>query len=298
MTPYKNLYEVVKHRPGLRQADVAKVLGVARCSVHRALAKNHGGKLLMETAKLLWPMEYRPQTVADYLVFGMALPPLEKPPANVEGHCVLTGISVEVGYRAMDIVPNAAGEFLDLLPGGVGGYLSENAARALRGTWNLGSRVIFEDGTHYHPLIARDPKHPERPIWSDLVRELWPARRGENVLVILTTDAKKRIWPRARIGAIGETTPVLIYDVTGFGLSSVQMIGWPVLLETLAPVETIYSMGFTKHSIRYSLLRQWKLAQEIGIGEAMRLDRQLKPLREEPEFAMAVIIARKKEAEK
>lgn len=251
----------------------------------------------METENdLLWPADYQPQTTADFLVFGMELPPLDSPPVSImTTHCALTGIPIEIGYRAMEIIPAAAGEFLDLLPGGVNGYLSENAARAFKRTWNLGSRVIFEDGTHYHPLIARDPKHPERPIWSDLVREFWPARQGDNVLMILTTDVKKRVWHRARIGAIGETIPVFIYDVAGWGLASVQVINWPVLLKTLQTVEDTYSLGFTKNYIRYSLLSQQSLVQKLGLYQVMNLDKILRPLRETPEFAMAVIIAQKKE---
>ena len=100
---------------------------------------------------LIWPADYHPQTVADYLVLGMEIPPLKMEPISVPDgtYCIITGVSTWVGYPAADIVPDAAGEFLDLLPGGVGGYLSENTARAFKGSWNLGSRVIFEDGTHY-----------------------------------------------------------------------------------------------------------------------------------------------------
>lgn len=311
---YDKIYSVVAKRPGLHQADIAQEIQTERSVVRRALASNHNGKnLMMETKRgLLWPADYHPQTVADFLVFGMGLPPLDSLPTDVTAHCALTGISIEAGYPAMDVVPAAAGEFLDLLPGEIGGYFSENTARALKGTWNLGSRVIFEDGTHYHPLIARDSKQPERPCWSGLVRRLWPARRGENVLMILTTDVKKRVWHRARIGALGETTSIFIYDVAdqvvatpqgtmviryASALSSVQIISWPILLETLDLIEAIYALGFMKSSIQCSLLRQWKLAQEIGIGEAIRLDKQLRPLREKPEFAMAVIIAQKKETE-
>ena len=248
---------------------------------------------------MIWPADYHPQTVADYLVFGMEIPPLKTEPISVPDgtYCIVTGVSARVGYPAADIVPDAAGEFLDLLPGGVGGYLSENTARAFKGSWNLGSRVIFEDGTHYHPLIARDPKG-ERPCWSDLVRDLWPTRRDENVLMILTTDVKKRVWHRARIGTLGETTPVFIYDVVDSGLASVQIINWPVLLETLDFLEKVYGMGFSKNDIRQSLLRKWSRVQSFGIRQVIDLENRLKPLRATPEFAMAIIITQKKGATK
>jgi len=282
----------------MRRTDVQLRAGLAsRSCVTRALANDFEGALMMEDEKgLLWPADFTPRSVADYLVFGMKIAPLKSLPTPVSDgtHCAITGVPISFGYPAHDIVPDAAGEFLDLLPGGAGGYLSEMAARALKGSWNLGSRVIFEDGTHYHPLIARDPKG-KRPCWSDLVRELWPIRRNENVLMILTTDVKKRVWHRARIGAFGTATPVFVYDVIDSGLSSVQSINWPVLMETLDFVEEVYEKGFSKNGIRQSLLREWSRVQSVGIRQVIGLENRLKPLRAMSEFAMAVIIAQKKE---
>jgi hypothetical protein len=292
---YSRICMIANTRPGMRQIDIARELKEQRCTIYRALA--YDDARLMEK-QMIWPADYHPQTVSDYLVFGMELSPLTQPPIALpdDSMCALTGIPISFGYPASKIVPNAAGEFLDLLPGGVGGYLSENTARAFKGTWNLGSRVVFEDGTHYHPLIARDPRG-ERPCWSDLVWELWPAHQNEGMLMILVTDVKKRVWHRARIGVLGETTPVFIYDVTGSGLAGVQAINWPVLLEVLTVVENVYTMGFSKRGIRDSLLREWSRAQALGIHQAMRLENRLRPLRATPEFAMAVIIAQKKESE-
>jgi hypothetical protein len=164
----------------------------------------------------------------------------------------------------------------------------------MKGSWNLGSRIIFEDGTHYHPLIARDPKS-ERPCWSDLVQTLWKERYGQSVLMILATDVKKRVWHRAQVGTLGNTTPVYIYDVADSGLAAIQIINWKALLEILDFIENIYSMGFSKNGIRYSLLREWSRVQLYGVRQVINLDNQLKPLRELTEFEMAVIIAQKKE---
>ncbi|MCI0549404.1 MAG: hypothetical protein L0287_00460 [Anaerolineae bacterium] len=232
-------------------------------------------------------------TVTDYLVNGLQIPPLDEPPKPITASCAITGVPITQGYSVWDIVPDSAGEYLDLLHG-TNGYVSETAARAIKGTWNLGSRIIFDDGTHYHPLIARDKKG-ERPCWSDLVRHLWNEKRGESVLMILTTDVKKRVWHKARIGVLGRATPVMIYDITDSGLSSVQVIDWVVLLEILDVVENIYSMGFSKNGIRYSLLREWSRVQSFGTRQVIDLDNQLKPLREKTEFSMAVLISQKKE---
>lgn len=233
-------------------------------------------------------------TVAEYLVNGLKIPPLDEPAKPINSVCAMTGVQITHGYPIWDIVPHESGEFLDFLPNGVNGYISETAARAIKGTWNLGSRIIFANGDHYHPLIARD-KNGERPCWSDLARQLWMERRGQSVLMILTTDFKKRVWHRSRIGVLGSATPVMIHDVADSGISSVQIIDWAVLLETLDVVENIYSMGFSKNGIRHSLLREWNRVQSFGARHVIELDNQLKPLREKTEFTMAVIIAQKKE---
>lgn len=287
------------NNPGQTQAQIARSLGLRRFEVHRKIYEmEKKGFLLYSEGAKLYPAflstERRIMTVADFLVTGLQIPPLDEPPKPVTAVCSVTGLPITHGYPVWDIVPDSAGEFLDLLPNGVNGHISETAARAIKGTWNLGSRIIFEDGTHYHPLIARDKKG-ERPCWSDLARQLWQERRGQSVLMILTTDPKKRVWHKARIGALGNATPVMVYDVADSGLSSVQVIDWVVLLEILDTVEKIYSMGFSKNGIRYSLLREWSRVQAFGTRQVIDLDNQLKTLREKTEFAMAVLIAQKQE---
>jgi hypothetical protein len=293
-------FHLVKN-PGQTQAQIARHLGLRRFEIHRKIYEmEKKGYLLFSEGAKLYPAflstERSLMTVADYLVSGLGIPPLDEPSKPVTAVCAVTGLSITNGYPVWDIVPDSAGEFLDLLPNGVNGYVSETAARAIKGTWNLGSRIIFEDGTHYHPLIARD-KTGERPCWSDLARTLWQERRGQSVLMILTTDVKKRVWHKARIGAFGNATPVMVYDVADSGLSSVQVIDWVVLLEILDTVENVYSMGFSKNGIRYSLLREWSRVQSFGTRQVVDLDNQLKPLREKTEFAMAVLISQKKETE-
>ena len=74
-----------------------------------------------------------------------------------------------------------------------------------------------------------------------------------------------------------------------------QLIAWPILLETLDLVESIYTMGFSKMGIRLSLLRESSRVRSFGIRQVIDLENQLKPLRATPEFAVAVIIAQRKE---
>lgn len=234
--------------------------------------------------------------VADFLVKGLGIQPLiEYELKKIEGgsRCLLSGQYITEGYSVWDIIPSSTGEFLDFLPGGMVGYLSETVARAIKGTWNLGSRVIFEDGTHYHPLIARDQKK-ERPCWSELVRQIWKERAGQKVLIILATDPKKRIWNRARIGVLGSTTPVLLFD-TDNCLLATKLMDWVELLRILDIIEEVYTLGFSKRGIQQSLLSEWSRVQKYGIKKVIEIDNLLKTLRAKAEFTMALLIAQKGE---
>ena len=234
-------------------------------------------------------------TITSYIVQGMSIPPLEKAPEPVPAgtRCALTGEPIERGYLVWDIINNTVGEYLDLLGGQPTGWISEDTARAFKGSWNMGSWLIFEDGTGYHPLISREQAEAqERPCWSDLVREVWPAREGEGVLCILATDVKKRVWPKARLGFLGRSTPVMIHDPK-LNLSSVLRINWTRMVEVLDMVEEIYALGFAKPNIRENLLRDLKRSSVAGYSKTIAWERELMGLRATPEFQMAYLIAQK-----
>ncbi len=293
-----SIYDFLVERPGCRQTDVANGLHLRRARVNKVLASDgYGDVLIMEdNNRLLYPIDYRPVTVADYIAFGMGLKPLEAVAERVPDgtHCALSGIEITYGYPLWSVVPDSAGEFLDMLGGATEGYVAENVARAFKGTWNMGSWLIFEDGAGFHPLIAREAALKQgRPCWSDLVRQIWPDREGQPLVGILTTDFKKRLWPRARVGALGNHTRVYVHDPEN-DLSANLVLDWPKFMEVLDFVETIYTLGFSKPAIRQTLTHEWKAAQTIGLAETLRLERELQNLRPAPEFAPALIMAQKK----
>lgn len=251
-------------------------------------------------------MSYYP-TPADLIAEGLGLSlsdglQAEEVPAGTT--CAITGQPIARGFRVADMVTDATAEFLDCFRGGVHGWVSENAARCFKnadpkkGNPTARSFLIFQGGPCYVPLINRAAAREQgRPCWSDLVREVWPERRGQICLAILTTDTKKRLWPRARVGALGSKTPVLLYDGE-MALNEVRLIDWEALVDCLELVEEIYTCGFGKEAIAEGLFFNMTVAMKVGIDFTLRLEKRLVSWRARPEFAMALLIAQRKEESK
>lgn len=244
-------------------------------------------------------------TPADFLAHGLGLGPLSTPPQPVPPGttCAITGQPINVGYPVADMVTDATNEFLDCFRGGVHGYVSDAAARCFKnsdpkkGNPTARAAMIFEDGTYYNPLISRDSAiKNERPCWSELVRDVWPVRAGQRLLIILTTDMKRRLWIRSRVGTLGARTPVFYYDSETAGNESL-LIDWSRLVECLDAVEEVYTAGFVKPSIRECLWRQTKAVEEVGFAQTRASERAMQGWRGTPEFQVATLIAQKHQEE-
>ena len=238
---------------------------------------------------------------ADFLARGLGLGPLSEPPVAVPVGtcCAITGQSLIAGYPVADMVTDTTNEFLDCFRGGVGGWVSENAARCFKnasprdGNPTARAVMVFEDGTYFNPLISLASAVAQgRPCWSRLVREVWQTHCAQRVLIILTTDMKRRLWIRARIGALGPQTPVLYYDSETAG-NEVLLINWPRLLECLDLVEEVYVAGFPKAAIRESLYSTTRAIEQVGWVGMRQYERAVAPWRGTPEFQVACLIAQK-----
>ena len=207
----------------------------------------------------------------------------------------MSGAPMTRGYAVADITTPATNEFMDTFRGNCAGHVCEAVGRLFRQDHNMGARMVFEDGTAYHPLIsaasAADSAE-DRPSWSDLVRRVWPWKRGQNVVIILTTDTKKRLWPRAFAGPLGENTPIFIHD-SGLCISESRLVNWVILLARLDLIEEVYAAGFSKRAIGDGLLRETKAVAAVGLSRAIRYNRALSSVRCAPEFAPALLIAQK-----
>jgi hypothetical protein len=240
------------------------------------------------------------KNIADFLTYGIGLPELDMPPQQIDNGatCAITGEKIAEGYPVMDIISKSTGEYLDLLGGYSSEWLSESAARAFKGSWNMGSRLVFEDGVHYHPLVSRkEAAKQSRACWSDLVREVYPDRFGQRMVMILTTDFKKRIWPRGRAGILGDATDVLVHDMKQGVFDVLQVNWWPKLLKILDVFEEVYTYGFVKPVIANCLYLDHKTMETIGVTATTDYEKYLSRIRNTNEFKIAMIIAQKTEGE-
>lgn len=137
------------------------------------------------------------------------------------------------------------------------------------------------------PTIAPDPSG-QRPTWRQALATLNPELPR---VCILTTDPKKRVWPFAQVSQ-GDRLSLYLHD-PGRGISGNRVVSLNGLLNTLAVVEGIYALGFSKQAIERGLLGDLKRAQGLGIPATVAHERSLQGLRQTPEFLPALIIAQK-----
>lgn len=242
---------------------------------------------------------------ADILTKALNLPDLAKPPMIFPTlrYDAVFGQPIRRGYAVMDVTTSATTEFMDQFHGCPDGWIADTTARCYRSKAPddrapLGrialATIAFADGALWNPVINLASATPTRPTWRDLVRALWPARAGQQCVMILTTDPKKRLWPRAQVGVLGAHTPVLVHD-NEIGVSRILWVDWPQLLTALDMVEQVYRAGFSKPAIRESLWLGRQAVQHNGILATRRLEEHLAAWRACSEFTIAVLIAQKEQ---
>lgn len=232
-------------------------------------------------------------TTTEIISKAMALPAPDLPLVEFDSprHCCVTGEVVTSGYDAKTVFDGATGFHADTVTGLFGGVVSDATARVHKNSWNMGSRVFTESGAHYRPLVSvKSAIEQQRPCWRDLARELSERHAGEQVVIILTDDFKKRHWHLCRAGFVGEATPVFVQNAD-HQVSGVLMVNWPRMIEMLDLLETLYTQGFTLASLATSLLSQSKI---LPLIEAVKYEQQLSAMRGTPEFIVAHIIAQKR----
>lgn len=137
------------------------------------------------------------------------------------------------------------------------------------------------------PTIAPDPAG-QRPTWGQALAALDPTRPR---VCILTTDPKKRVWPFAQVSQ-GDRLSMYVHDPSR-GISGNRVVSLSLLLTTIAGIEAIYNLGFSKTAIERGLLDDLKRAKALGIPDTVAHERYLQSVRILPEFLTSLIVAQK-----
>lgn len=236
-----------------------------------------------------------PDLLAETLTYRLPDPPKTCPDGT---RCAITGAPIAVGYPVMELVTPATNEFLNTFRGQPHGWASESAARCFRAHSKNGGTLsrswfVIPDVIAASPMINRESAVEQgRPCWSDIVRSVWPEHAGKPALVILTTNTKKRLWPLARVGILGERTDVYLYD-SDMNIAENRPVSWPRFIATLDAVETALEAGFSRRYVANGLLADPQA--RVDPKRARQLEQTLSPMRRILEWPMAILIARKPE---
>lgn len=204
--------------------------------------------------------------------------------------CAITGEIITHGYSIKDVTTKATNEFMDTFHGTADGYVSEAVGRLMK-VQRIGNVAIVNDVIH-RPMISRESALSQgRQCWSDLLLQL---RGGDEVMLLITTEPKKRLWQKARFSVAGINTAIYLYD-TKTNHDEILKVDICELQEQLRTIENIYTLGFSKDQIRESLLANTKLTKDLGFKEVLLHENTLKRFRGKAAFEVACLVAQKGE---
>lgn len=203
------------------------------------------------------------------------------------GYCAATGIEITEGKPKGKTI-KSLNDVLNVLSYPNSKWISEPVARVFANDWNMGSRIFFENGENWHPLVNPENAASQgRPAWRDIVKEL--ANYEGNLVIIFNTEFKKKCWPMALPTKIGNKTKVLLNNPKG-NISRILTVDWQVVNILLELVHDIRLNGF--HPVHQlmaayfntSLLEYYAGVSKVGIAKTKEYDNLIKPYRNSDEL--------------
>jgi hypothetical protein len=155
----------------------------------------------------------------------------------------------------------------------------------------LYGNLLAVDDYGYFPVVAAGSADParNRPRWTDLIDGLYP---GWPTVAVFTDNSKRRLWPFAPLGVVGERWDVYVHFDTP-PISQVVTISYRRLRQCIALCRKLLHFGFTKTEIRNSLFRSNYRKLRMTPDEVWAYERQIDPWRSTPEFIIAIYITTK-----
>lgn len=228
-------------------------------------------------------------TLPSALARAFALPALTLPTEALTTPvvCPFALTPVTEGVPVARLVTDATADVATTFRGA--SHVSVDGARCFGAPRDLKGNLAAVNDTGLRPFIARSSATPERPAWTDLVRLL---RRGDSVVLIVSDEVQRRLWPQARIGVVSDTGyPVLL--TTGMR-TRLLTVRHAQLLDCLATVEAAYAR-WSKAAMANGLLsyRYQEQIRTVGLAQARADEATLAPWRGSDEFDLSIVIAQK-----
>ena len=229
-------------------------------------------------------------TLAATLAQAYHLPALAHPLERLDEPvvCPFAGTPITEGVPVARLITDATADVPSTFHGVR--HVSADGARCFAAPSMLKGNLAVVDGTGVRPFIARTRTTPERPAWTDLVRSLRP---GAMVVLIVTDESQRRLWPQARLGIVSNAGyPVLLNRGLQTRLLTVRHDD---LLACLDVVEALYACGWRKRAIEHGLLsyRHQDHVRTVGYAAARHAEMQIAAWRASDVFRLSVVIAQK-----
>lgn len=208
---------------------------------------------------------------------------------EVDTCCALTGERIARGVATKDVISSSTSDIADTFR--FGAYVSIPVATVFADSHLTGNIFADEQGVIY-PVVSVANATSDRPTWTYLLREI---EGVGSCVAIFTLNTKRRLWIKAKPSAIGSHwTPYFCDGDVDRSLT----IDYDALICCINFIEReILPTGFTKKSIAEGLLLPSSLAivRKIGLGAAMRMEKELSRWRGSDEFILALFVAQKQE---
>ena len=155
-----------------------------------------------------------------------------------------------------------------------------------------GNVLAYGDRLEYLVISTSSVVVNKRP-WLHVLPDLLTLPLDAEVVGVLTTDVKPRVWPRMVLSTVGAPTLYVHaaeYDISAPVTLDVQR--WLTLAQTIGKALDI---GYTKKSVQHTLTRDYpRFIKNLEVSR--ELEDTFAPVRHTPEFVPALIIAQKGES--
>lgn len=211
-------------------------------------------------------------------------PDVEGVVSDIANYCATCGAHITEGVSSKDINNPTFSQHGDFLKG-------EWVCRGCmfmykQGKAKPGNYLAVEDsGFNYLAISSTGDKKS----WHEMLIDLIEMPEQTRVTGVLTADVKPRLWPRSNIATVGYFG--LYVHSSDYDISEYREFDLQVCLDVIEVINQCLSLKFTKASIYQGLFGYHKIAIK-DLTTTQELEAKLSPLRDNPAFIPALIIAR------